>query len=303
MLIKASWAEKICTNLGIEGVSQLWGDKPAWYFWISGAPGVYLLELVETGTRQQEGFDLHQAAFSLKCYPFAGNRVFQSFSFEEQCLIRSKYFDHTNTPHFDHREKIAQNLFNIAKIECVFDSDETIAAFTFESLDTWRVVIRKGTTLNYPLLDKQKKFETDEVDRWVPGTEIGYLFFDRLLSLYSFFSKKSPAQVLSFRSRGFEYVYDKIKAFVCVDSERVKIYTTSILYNLSGEENTVNRLKYIENELKDENEETLYDNKFAGHHFDFEGDETPHLMPLNHRWWSLAGEHFSCNLASSCGCS
>ncbi len=303
MLVKASWVEKIRTDLGLEGVSQVWGERPAWYFWISDAPGVYLLELAETGTRQDEDFDLHEVTFFLKCYPFVDHRVFQSFSFEEQGLIRSKYFDHTNTPHFDYRENISPNLFNIAKIECAFDGEETMAAFTFESLDTWRVVFQKSTTVNYPLLDKQKKFATGEVDRRVPGTQIGYLFFDRLLSLFSFYSQKRPVRVLGFRSRGFEYVYGKSGTFACVDSERVKVYTTSVLYDLSDEINNTKRLKYVENKLKNENEETLYDNKFSGDHSGVEGNEIQHLMPLNHQWWSLADEQFSCSLASSCGCS
>jgi len=303
MLVKASWFDEIRTELGMQGVSQLWAQRPAWYFWIADAPGVYLLELAAADSRQMEGFDLHRVTFALKCYPFAGQQVFKFFSFEEQGLIRSPYFDHTNTPRFDQREKIDPHLFNIAKIECTFDGGETMAAFVFESLDTWRIVFNKGTTLNYPMLDRRKKFASGEVDRQVPGIQIGFLFFDRLLSLFAFDSQTTPARVLSLRSRGFEYVYDKSDRFVCVDSENARIYTTAVLFALSDPPAALERMRYIENELKAEYEETLYDRQFSGDHSGAADNPMPRLMPLNQRWWSLAKGHFNCSLTSSCGCS
>ena len=303
MLITASWVDEIHSGLGIKGVSQVWDEKPAWYFWIADTPGVYHLELVNAGAREQGNLKLLCATFSLKCYPFTHSRIFQSFSFEERCLIRSQYFDHTNTPHFEHRGEIPKNLFNIAKIECAFDVDETLAAFTFESLDTWRTSFKKNAFFEYPLLGKRKNFDAGEVDRQVPGTETGYLFFDRLLSLFSYHSKKPPARVLAFRSGGFELVYDQTDTFSCIDSERVKIVTTSVLYDLSGEDPVFNRVAYLGNQFKKENEDIIFDRTFSCGHLHIKDDQIPHMISLNNKWWSLAGAEFNSKLASTCGCS
>ena len=45
MLVTTSWVDDVKTVTGLEAVSQVWGEKPAWYFWISGTPGVYALQL------------------------------------------------------------------------------------------------------------------------------------------------------------------------------------------------------------------------------------------------------------------
>ena len=243
------------------------------------------------------------ATFSLKCYPFTHSRIFQSFSFEERCLIRSQYFDQTNTPHFEHQKKIPKTLFNIAKIECAFDIYETLAAFTFESLDTWRTSLKKKAFLEYPLLGKGNNFAAGDVDRQVPGSQAGYLFFDRLLSLFSYHSKKPPARVLAFRSGGFELVYDQTGTFSCVDSERIKIVATSVLYHLSGEDPFLNRVAHLGNQLRKENEDIIFDRTFSCGHFHINDDEIPHVISLNNKWWSLAGAEFNSKLASSCGCS
>ena len=288
MLIPLSWVDEIREGMGIEGASQVWGDKPAWYLWISGAPGVYHLELVETGTSKQEGIELLQASFSLRCYPFTHSPTFETFSFEEQCLLRSKFFDHTNTPSFEYREAIPQNLFTVGTIECGFDSDEGIAYFTFESLDTWQISFKRKMTLNYPLINQSKSFETGEVDRQVPGTEVGYMFFDKLLCVFSYSSKKMPTRVLSFRSGGFEYVYEQSEALVCVDSEKIKVSTTSVLYDITNEDTASNRIEHLGNQFKIEEEDIIYDHTFSSGDFHFEKDEFPNMMPLNNKWWSLA---------------
>ena len=45
LLVKASWVDAVKSVTGLKAVSQIWGEKPAWYFWISNTPGVYALQL------------------------------------------------------------------------------------------------------------------------------------------------------------------------------------------------------------------------------------------------------------------
>ena len=47
MLVTTSWVDDLKNLLGMEAVSQIWGDVPAWYMWLSDAQGVYQLQLVD----------------------------------------------------------------------------------------------------------------------------------------------------------------------------------------------------------------------------------------------------------------
>ena len=66
MLVTASWVEAVRQTLGLTAVSQVWSERPSWYFWISGAAGVYHLQMEGASG---EG-DLVIGSFSVKCYPF-----------------------------------------------------------------------------------------------------------------------------------------------------------------------------------------------------------------------------------------
>jgi len=45
MLVTTSWVDELKDLLGMEAVSQIWGEVPAWYMWLSEAHGVYRLQL------------------------------------------------------------------------------------------------------------------------------------------------------------------------------------------------------------------------------------------------------------------
>ncbi len=40
-----TWHEDACKHLGFKGISQVWKEEPAWYFWLSKTPGAFLLRL------------------------------------------------------------------------------------------------------------------------------------------------------------------------------------------------------------------------------------------------------------------
>ena len=92
-----SWIEEVKDLLGMEAVSQIWGEVPAWYLWLSDAHGVYRLQL-EDAVNEEKNPANRQGYFSIKCYPFDNTTVFDTFSYEEQVLCRSRFFDDTHTP-------------------------------------------------------------------------------------------------------------------------------------------------------------------------------------------------------------
>lgn len=299
----ASWVEAVRKTTKITGVSQVWGDQPAWYFWIADAPGVYALELEDTTVVTQKDGDLYQAALRLKCYPFVHANVFSSFSFEERSFIQSPFFDSTHTPCFDYRQKIPANLFTVAALQYTIDHDDTVAAFIFESVDTWRTRFECDTSFHYPLFDQRKTFEKGSVDREVPGTRIGYVFFDRLLCLFSAFCKQPPEQVLSVRSSGFEYVCDATGDLVCIDSMDNRATQIAVLYALSGTPATHKRIQRLAEYFRNGNQGVLYNRTFSCNHLHSKGKISEMSIPLNSQWWTLAQEEYRTNLVSSCRCS
>ena len=302
MLVTTSWVEKVKEFIGLKAVSQVWEDKPAWYFWILQAPGAYYLQLEEAFDESWESDDLAGGIFTIKYYPFKQEKVFQSFSFEEQSFIQSNFFDHTHTPRFEHKEKIPKTLFNVATFEFRVDSQDNVALFTFEGLDSMRISYNQKTLQSYPAINKEKQFKAGEKDRDVPGYELGYLLFDRLLSLYSFYSKTKPARVLLTRSPGFEYVYDSTRTFQCVDTDNLSIYMLNVLFAQNSGKKIVKGEELIEERLKEGPHEVIFDQKYQCGHFHHSQNLIPLKTPLNEQWWSLANSDYKSELASSCGC-
>jgi len=302
MLVTTSWVEKVKKMIGIEAVSQVWGDKPAWYFWISQAPGVYYLQLEEVYDDYWGSDDLAGGIFTIKCYPYAFEKVFGSFSFEEQSFIQSHFFDRTHTPLFEHIEKIPKTLFNVATFELTIDAHDNLALFTFEGLDSMRICYNQETLQTYPEIKKEKKYKAGEKGRDVPGYELGYLLFDRILSLYSFYSKTKPARVLLSRSPGFEYVYDSNHTFQCLDTDDISINMLNVLFAKNSGKKTVKGDQLIEKQLKEGPHKVVFDQKYQCGHLHDNQNLSVLTTPLNNQWWSLADADYKSELASTCGC-
>ena len=239
----------------------------------------------------------------LKCYPFVYTDVFESYSFQERSFLQSPFFDSTHTPRFDDRQKIPANLFTVAALQYTIDDEDTVAAFTFESVDTWRTTFEDKTALTYPLIDKSNTFEKGSVDREVPGTRIGYVFFDRLLCLFSVFCRQPPEQVIITRAGGFEYVCDNSGHLECIDTADNRFVQLSVLYTLSDTPDAHKRIKRLAEYFRNGNQDVLYDRTFSCDHVHSQGKMSEMSIPLNSQWWTLAQEEYRSNLVSSCGCS
>jgi len=296
MLVTTSWVDDVKTVTGLEAVSQVWGEKPAWYFWISGTPGVYALQLEGITAPESDRRIWANGNFAVKCYPLAHEKVFHSFSFQERAMILSESFDHTHTPRFSHREQIPATLFNVAAVELKVDPEDRQALFVLEGLDIMNISYATETIQNYPVLQKKKRFKRGEIDRKVPGWDLGYPLFDRLLCLYSFYSKKTPIRLWLTRSPGFSYVFDKDQP-ECVQAPEINLFSLNVLFGNPHEEEDM-----IDRQSVDDDQEVVYDRVFHCHHSHHEPDQPPHLPPLNEQWWSLAHSDYKSTLSSTCGC-
>jgi len=298
MLVTASWVEKVKEILGLKAVSQVWGERPAWYFWISQAPGVYHLQMEDASPKR----DLVAGIFSVKCYPFPHEKIFHCFSAEEQELIESDFFDHTNTPRFEHLSIIPKTFFNVGIIEYAVGPNDGPVLFTFEALDAMRIRYEQETVQPYVLVKKKKRFRRGEIGRDVPAWDVGYLFFDRVVSLYSNYSKRKPARVIMTRSPGFEYVHNEKSGFECLDSKEVWINALTVLFSSDAGIVDPRGEELIGEHITGGGQEVVYDRTFRCGHLHHEHSQSPSMPTLNGQWWELADANYRSELGSTCGC-
>jgi hypothetical protein len=300
MLIVASWSEQFRADIGLKGFSQVWGGPPAWYIWLADAPGVYHLELVETEEEKLNGKNLCKGVLAVKCYPYPDDACFQSFSFFEQALINSHFFDKTHTPVFEHREKIPSDFFTIAMLEIVMDDKAYMASFCVETLDVLRNRYDSKTDQMLSIMDLDRQFAAGEIDRDILGLKIAYPLFDCLICLHSNASKQAPFQVQCSKTPGFEFVIEQSEVNARPDKD-INGYRMTVLYTAVDRHEQNNTDPALIDPRANE-ETSFYERVFpCGHFHDDDADE---ILPvsINKKWWSLAYRQYASELASSCGC-
>lgn len=299
MLITASWVEQVKKMLGLTRVSQVWGDRPEWYIWIDGAPGAYALVFEEGEIIQAAEQTLALGQFAVKCYPDVGATVFDSFSPQEREMVTGDLFDHTHTPKLEATSAVPEAFFTVGSISLILDAAETAAMFTFDSLDflRWSLlnqIFRQENCL-YDAHDKK-------VIRNLPGWQIGYPLFDRLISLYAFHSKRSPTFIGATQSPGFECIVDINQTPQSQACDETKQWSTSVLFlNAADTDAMVNATWRAHLDSK---EQIVYEQNFRNPTDNPKKENIGRpQVGINPLWWELAHSDLKSELASPCGCS
>lgn len=93
-LTHLTWHEEVMRDLGVEGISQIWNDEPAWYFWLGGR--AYLLRY--PGLEEEDG----ELTAVLHAFPSEEDLDGDTFSAAERLLLEPEHFDRqTMTPRFE----------------------------------------------------------------------------------------------------------------------------------------------------------------------------------------------------------
>jgi len=293
MMVRASWAETVKGLSGVTGVSQVWGNQPEWYIWIAGQPGPYGLVLEQTAEQIAGARPVKQGLFAVKCFPCSGTPAFFSFSAAEREILKSPLFDQTNTPVFEARHEIPPTFFNIGSLMVSADAGGRAVAFTFESLDTIRLV-SPAYNGSAPITCEPKIAEGDLL-RNVAGWTIGYPLFDSLVCLYAFYVRRPPVWFRMSRLPGFEHVQKtdgNIEAQPCAQS---RIRSASIVF---ADDMITQCTQWMPD--PEEGEEILFDSRLDPETLKNGEAPDPHINPL---WWHLAEADISSEMASLCGCS
>jgi hypothetical protein len=261
---------------------------------------VYHLALLETEEKKRDGEPLYHAVFAVKCYPYPHDTCFPAFSFLDQTLIQSRFFDETTTPVFEYREKIPSDLFNVAMLEITMDGEANIARFCMETLDTLRSRYAFETDQSFPMVETVRKFGVGEIDRDIPGVEIAYPLFDCLMCLYANAGKQAPIQIQCSKTPGFEFVIESggVKA---TPKKAINGYRLAVVCAAADRKDPANHAP-LPIDWGEHEDDIFYKRMFpCGHFHDDEADANLPVS-INKKWWSLAHGQYVSELASSCGC-
>ena len=300
MLIVSSWSERFRSDIGFTGVSQIWGDRLAWYFWLADSSGVYQLEMMNTEEDMDIRGDRCTAVFQVKCYPYQESPEFQSFSFLERKLVQSNLFDDTNTPAFEHQGDIPPDLFTVATVEITMDLEGNATIISFESMDYLRTRFAQETHQTFPMISIGRTFDNQEVDRDVPGLQMGYPLFDCLMCLHANTFKQPPLEIRCSKSPGYEAIIKggDVHARETSDIKGFKLSMFSAATGLGS----CPEGNFIFWDSDKRREDIIYDRSFACGGFHENKEEKKLPMIINRKWWSLAHKHYESELTSSCGC-
>jgi hypothetical protein len=303
MLAVASWAEGIRQELGIKAVSQIWAEKPGWYFWLLGSECVHELELKGTTVVGQTEEGAARGLFSVKCYPDKAGPLLARFSADEQELVKSKLFDETGTPRFECREAIPDVFFHVATVEYLCDLREIDCLLYVHGLDldgdnsANRVEVHRVGTRSNPT-PNISGFVRD-----VPGWDLGYQLFDRLVALYAYYAKAKPFRWVVLESPGPVCTGEGKTFQESVGTELPKARSMVVAF---GDPNgTMGRQveSIIKDQLLDDNVRVLADSENGCSCDRHSGHADCAVRLAQPRWWTISEAEYTSDAGCPCGCS
>jgi hypothetical protein len=125
-----TWHEDACKTIGFKGISQVWQEIPAWYFWMTDIAGGFLFRF-----HQEEPVNQSQyISLSLYYYPDKKEAAYQQLSSLEKGLIDDPEIidQKTNTPKFESFEHCLP-YFLSAEIGLLIDETNKLQALVFSS--------------------------------------------------------------------------------------------------------------------------------------------------------------------------
>lgn len=125
-----TWHKDACAVAGIKGISQVWKDEPAWYFWLESVTGGFLLRLHDEEPVNKSQY----VSLSVHYYPPREEGAAWQLSAEEQRLLGDgEIFDlPTSTPRFEQFETCLP-YFIAAEIGLTLAPDNQLQMIVYSS--------------------------------------------------------------------------------------------------------------------------------------------------------------------------
>jgi hypothetical protein len=302
VLTTASWVDAVREQVGVTGISPVWDQVPAWYFWIARGPGAYQLQMERAWRDGPDDSGPCRGLFSVKCFPYRTAPIFRAFSFHERSIAESEHFDESSTPRFESRVLIPPALFVVGTLEITGDPDDRWTVLSLECLDLMRTTYREAAVEDCDLIGRSHSYAAGDVAREVPGWSLSFELFDRLVSMFSFRRQHGPSRVTLLQSPGFEYSFTGAHGWRQVEDSPARLLCLHVVFSDHADP-TDGLSRVIPNDLDLRTREVIVDfappcTCAARAPSGFPG--SPYVNPL---WWSIAHVDHKSDLTSLCGCS
>lgn len=218
MFVLLFFDEKACDRIGFTKIRSVIGKMPGWYLWTKDRMGAYYLQLIGTEPvgAKSDGMRLSRnkklvwviSDLILRYYPSPKEPIFEEYAFIERQVRISPCFDHVGTPFSDKQDSIHKSLFIVGTLHLVFDRGLNFARLGISSQDRWVEILKGGPVVR---TDHRRTIEVlpeGSVMRNVPGWELGWCFFDKLLLSFCYVHKCCPVALRLSRSPGAIYHID-----------------------------------------------------------------------------------------------
>ena len=202
--------EEARQKIGFTHISRLIGETPGWYLWTKDRKGAFLLELVAiepmdmTNSISLDRVPEVEASFVLRYYPSPDEPVFKEYALVERLIRLSPFFDQTGTPRTENRKEIHESLFLVGNLHVFFDRKLSLAIFKGSALDRWIEIRKNGLTVFDHSGQTTEAVAQDAIDRNIPGWELAWSLFDKLLLGFCYVHRSIPYTRLS-RSPGMTW--------------------------------------------------------------------------------------------------
>jgi hypothetical protein len=194
MLIPLFHDQPACRKIGFRNISRLIGYIPGWYLWTEERRGAFLLELMRLRSLNDR---FVAAYFLIRYYPSPDEADFSDFAPREQKVRLGPFFDQTGTPKFESQEHIHESLFAIGNLNLEINRGLNLIKLKLFSQNRWREVrddLREGEGTGML-----------EIHRNVPGWELSWALFDKLLLGFCYVHRASPLGLRLTLSPGVTY--------------------------------------------------------------------------------------------------
>ena len=192
--------------------------------------GAYQLQMERAWKDGPDDTGSYHGLFSVKCFPYRTDPMFQAFSFYERSLLESNHFDESNTPRFESRLLIPAPLFVVGTLEIVCEPDDGWTVLNVESLEAIRATYRDEAVEAYDLIGTNRSYTAGEVAREVPGWALSFGLFDRLVALFACRRRHGPSRVTLSQSPGFDYVFTAADGWRCSETSRANMLCMQVLF-------------------------------------------------------------------------
>jgi hypothetical protein len=304
MFILLSLDEQACDRIGFTKISPVIRKTSAWYLWTKDRKGAYSLQLAGTKPADAKSDGIRSfrnkkvvwfvSDFTLRYYPSPEEPIFEEYAFVERQVRTSPCFDHTGAPFSDKQDSIHKALFVIGTLHLAFDRELNFARLGISSQDRWTEILKGGTLIE---TDHRRTIEVvpeGSVIRNVPGWELSWCFFDKLLLSFCYVHKSSLIALRLSKSPGVAYYIDTHGVAIEVQDAAIHEWTlgTGVLLQsgqkLSTSLTPLRKIFLASLQYSPEDDESLV-------HY-LEGPPESERPWIDPAWWSACSWSFSSHL-------